>query len=396
MRILFASTAGAGHIAPLVPIAHAALRAGHEVLVATPPAGERHVHRAGLPWRATAAPDPERLARVRRGLDDIPERAERIAAAVTEMFGRTYSGAALPAMLGIVEDWAPDVVVTETCEMSSVAASERHGVPLVRAAIGLSVPFEQAGVVLARPVLDELRASAGVAPDPGGKRVEQSLLVSQAPVALDPPGAPTDPRYVVRVRNPAHGRGAELPEGWIDAQDPRPLVYLSLGSEAPSRQREDFPGLYRELATALGRVDARVVVAIGDERTPEELGPVPENCCVVQWAPQSALMPHVSAHVTHAGSNSTLDSLASGVPMVCVPLFADQPMNAQAVAAVGAGLALGRDEAARAGAAVEQLLGEMRFRAVAQALARRIAALPPTDVVVPLLEDVADGWSLAA
>ena len=36
MRILFASTQGAGHVGPLLPFARAALAAGHTVVLAAP------------------------------------------------------------------------------------------------------------------------------------------------------------------------------------------------------------------------------------------------------------------------------------------------------------------------------------------------------------------------
>ena len=36
MRILMTSNTGAGHIGPMVPFAHAFLRAGHDVLLAAP------------------------------------------------------------------------------------------------------------------------------------------------------------------------------------------------------------------------------------------------------------------------------------------------------------------------------------------------------------------------
>ena len=48
MRVLFASTRGAGHVGPLVPFAQAAQRAGHDVLVAAPASAAAIVARAGL------------------------------------------------------------------------------------------------------------------------------------------------------------------------------------------------------------------------------------------------------------------------------------------------------------------------------------------------------------
>jgi UDP:flavonoid glycosyltransferase YjiC (YdhE family) len=64
MRVLFATTAGAGHFGPLIPFARAALSVGHEVAVAAPGAFESAVRGAGsLPAPATAMSWLEAVAR---------------------------------------------------------------------------------------------------------------------------------------------------------------------------------------------------------------------------------------------------------------------------------------------------------------------------------------------
>jgi hypothetical protein len=55
VRVLFASTRGAGHFRPLVPFIDAAQRNGHEVLVVGPPA----LDAKGYPFRAGAEPTDE-------------------------------------------------------------------------------------------------------------------------------------------------------------------------------------------------------------------------------------------------------------------------------------------------------------------------------------------------
>uniref|UniRef100_A0A8I6Z8R1 Glycosyltransferase n=1 Tax=Hordeum vulgare subsp. vulgare TaxID=112509 RepID=A0A8I6Z8R1_HORVV len=48
------------------------------------------------------------------------------------------------------------------------------------------------------------------------------------------------------------------------------------------------------------------------------------------WAPQVEILNHaaVGGFVSHCGWNSTLESVAAGVPMVAWPLYAEQRMNA--------------------------------------------------------------------
>ena len=60
MRVLFASTRGTGHFNPLVPLLEAAVRGGHEVMVAGPPPLAETVERAGYPfWEGAEPPEDE-------------------------------------------------------------------------------------------------------------------------------------------------------------------------------------------------------------------------------------------------------------------------------------------------------------------------------------------------
>jgi UDP:flavonoid glycosyltransferase YjiC (YdhE family) len=98
--------------------------------------------------------------------------------------------------------------------------------------------------------------------------------------------------------------------------------------------------------------------------------------------------------LVHGGSGSTLAAMAAGMPLAVVPLFADQPENAQRVADIGAGLRLdGVDGLADA---VCALLDDPSYRANGRAVASEIAALPPVEAAVDLLEDIAQGEALAA
>ncbi len=98
-------------------------------------------------------------------------------------------------------------------------------------------------------------------------------------------------------------------------------------------------------------------------------------------------MPHVAAMVCHGGSGTVTMGLAGGVPMAVVPLFADQPWNAERVDALGAGIALGRgpEAVARLREAVVRLIGDPAYRASAQRIAAETHALPPVDAAVGIV-----------
>ncbi|GJE88822.1 glycosyltransferase family 1 protein [Phanerochaete sordida] len=50
---------------------------------------------------------------------------------------------------------------------------------------------------------------------------------------------------------------------------------------------------------------------------------------LVPWAPQQAILEHPATgwFVTHAGFNSVVEAVCAGVPMICWPFAADQPLN---------------------------------------------------------------------
>ena len=151
-----------------------------------------------------------------------------------------------------------------------------------------------------------------------------------------------------RVTRFAHGLGsAGLPEPWDDGGDP--LVHVTFGSVTAGAHLPYYPGLYRAAIDALAPLRARIILAIGEDRDPAELGTLPPNVRVERWVSHAAVMPRAAAVVGHGGYGTTLDALGYGTPLVVVPLFSlDQWANADAVARVGAGIALVAERGRRA------------------------------------------------
>jgi UDP:flavonoid glycosyltransferase YjiC (YdhE family) len=384
MRFLFATTSGTGHLAPMLPFAHALERAGHDVLVAGSGSAGDLARREGLAYRPLGEPPPSQLDAVHERLkslsnDESPE------VAIQDMFVRTYAAAALRDMLPLVRSWRPDVVLRESTEFASCLAAERCGVPHVRIGFALSAANEDWILALAAPALDELREQLGMGPDPNAARMRSTLCLTQSPRLIDLPGghelAPLGRYRVEPAQKPA-----ALPDWWNGSDDP--LVYLSFGTVLP---QDGYPQMYRAAIGALEGLPIRLLVTIGRGQDPAELGKLPSSVHVEPWVPQADVMPHAQAMVGHGGAGTTLAALAGGVPSVFLPVFADQPINAERVDEFGAGIALEMtpDGLGRLGPAVRELLENPRYRTAAQEVADEIASLPPVDDSVEVLEAVA-------
>ena len=167
MRVLVATTAGAGHFGPVVPFARACLVAGHEVMVAAPESFADQVEAAGFLHRAFADVPADVLGPILGRLPLLSfEEANEVV--VTEIFGRHDAQTALPGMVEIVERWRPDIVLREPCELGSLVVAAAAGLPQVQVAIGMGETTDQMVALLADP-LAELGALGGLRDGAGGR-----------------------------------------------------------------------------------------------------------------------------------------------------------------------------------------------------------------------------------
>ena len=285
------------------------------------------------------------------------------------MFGGVRARAALPGVELAMDAWRPHVVVRESCEFAGAIAAEARGIPHARVGVFLT-QTEDYVIRTAAPVLEELRAWAGLEPDPEGRKLDEAPYLTLTPPSLEAPGV------TVASRTLRFHDAAPRPHSVRDPGEP-PLVYVTFGTVAPTLGR--FPELYRSVIDALADLRLRLVMTVGDAADPAELGPLPDNVRVERWIPQAEILARASAMVGHGGFGTTLGALLAGVPQVVVPIFADQPYNAGRIAEIGAGLEADADAPETIRAAVQRVLAEGSFRMAAAAVAREAFTLPPIE-----------------
>jgi UDP:flavonoid glycosyltransferase YjiC (YdhE family) len=376
MRILMTSNTGAGHIGPMVPFAHAFLRAGHDVLLAAPAKAHPTVARAGVPFLPIADPPSDETDKVFESLRDAPQEDQSVRV-MREIFAGIDARTSLPDVLRAVGHYRPDVLLREPTEYAGLLAAERLGVRHGRIAI-MAAGTETWGVPVVAPVLDEHRVRLGLRPDPTGRSIAESAYLTVIPEALEDPHD-FGPAHALRFREP-RAEPCPLPVSWNDASPP--LVYVTYGSVTPTMPH--FPALFRDTVAALGELPVRALFTVGVEVDVEALGAVPANVRIAPWIPQADVMPHAAAMVGHGGAGSTRLALAAGVPSVIVPGFADQFRNAERVAALGAGLEATPDDLV---SAIRQVLGEPSYGEAAARVAAEVERLPLVDEAPEVLSD---------
>lgn len=351
------------------------------MLVLGPPKLEPVLAARGYAFRIGAEPPADEAAAVWKLFPQAP-RSEAAILANREFFGRLCTAAMLPAAEKACRDWQPDLILREPCEYASAVAAERRGIPHAQVGISLAA-IEGSALDLAAPALEPYG-------DGLVERLRTSPYLTRFPGSLDPSPFPATRRF----REAAEPRRSPLPDWWGGSSDP--LVYLTFGSVA-GRQPVGTAA-YRCALAAVSGLPVRVLLTIGRDADASALGPIPANVHVEAWVPQSDVLGDAALVVCHGGSGTTFGALAAGVPLVVVPLFADQPANARLVAEAGAGLAVlptagpegamgvpGPDDTPRLRAAIESVLADRAYRDVADRLAAEMRALPGVDALLDTL-----------
>jgi hypothetical protein len=318
MRVICASTAGAGHFSPMVPWIEHLIEVGNEVLIVGPPGLGPTAAR--WDFRAGETADPAEVEAIMgRAMASRHEDAADMV--IGEVFTRLNSGSLVPAMRAVIAEFRPHLVLRDPAEFASALCAAEGGVRQIRIGHGLSTG-EETLLRHARPILEEW--STGLT-----DVVAHSAYFTRFPGLVDPPTFAATRRY---------REGAPHQHGRTQGDGERPFVYVTLGTVAPT-----IPPLlpwYAVLLQALDGLPVSAQMTTGRDLKPASVGTAPSNVEVTDWADQRAALARAAVIVHHGGSGTVLGALEAGCPHVVVPLFADQGENAAMVERAGLGLAV--------------------------------------------------------
>ncbi len=335
LRVLFVafSRSSLGHVTRMRTAAARFADAGHDVAVACHEDVRPLVERAGLPWIGVDEIGP---APKWRGMDDV----EQLRAFVrTRLASPAYLEACLRDELRAIDDFAPDVVVSDMRNTASVAASMRglpsftcHNLRLFRHPMHVVLPEVLAALSAlgiesahARNVLGDAVLVPDVALlDPLSEVPEQTAALMSS--------------LVGEIRHVGPLAPAELLRRTVRA-DREPELNITLGGSGAGDA-----DLLR-VAAAARDLGVRLTVTLGVEGAG-----VADLAARVREAAGSAqldvagfrhdtvdVMARSAAAVVHGGHSSLVEGLLCATPLVLVPHSGEQRGNAERVQALGLG-----------------------------------------------------------
>jgi len=168
--------------------------------------------------------------------------------------------------------------------------------------------------------------------------VSPLLWVTQTPKDFDFDSAPVLPQF--HYSSPWHDGYGRIPAKFPwERLTGAPIVYVSMGT-----LQNGVTETFRAIAASARKLkNLQFVLAIGNQITPEQIGETASNVLTVAYAPQIELLKRSSLCITHAGLNTVLEALASGVPLLAIPITNDQPGVAARIAHKKVGLVISQD-----------------------------------------------------
>ncbi|NP_001310084.1 UDP-glucuronosyltransferase 1-2-like [Tetranychus urticae] len=173
----------------------------------------------------------------------------------------------------------------------------------------------------------------------------------------------------------------ELPEKLKDK--PGKLIYVSMGSLASA-----VTELLTMILTPLANSPHRFIVSTGPNGDSIKLY---DNMWGDKFINQVALLPKVDLFITHGGSNSLIEGLTAGKPLIAIPQFGDQLDNAQRIADLGLGVRLNLHEFSgeKLLKAIEDVLNDEKINANVARVSEELKKSDSKDKVISLIEKLA-------
>lgn len=304
--------------------------------------------------------------------------------------GSPGAGQAAVALMPLLEEFRPDVVINDILTVAPALAAEAHGcawgtlIPHIYPIQDRGMPFFAVGALPARTGFgrrfwgwteralrrglergrDDLNAQREIAGLPPTHRFHGGISPDLAMVATYPQlEYPRDWPESVHVTGPMPFEMPHDDIGLPPGDDPLILV-------APSTSQDPDNHLVRSALAALGDQPVRVV-ATTNRVVPTRPIEVPPNAVLVDWLSYSQVMPQAALIVCHGGHGTVARALAEGVPVLTCPAAGDMNETAARITWAGVGRSVRWSLTGPRSLkwAVAEILGDPLYRKRAQRIA---------------------------
>jgi UDP:flavonoid glycosyltransferase YjiC (YdhE family) len=330
------------------------------------------------------------------------------AAAMTGMLNANFVKANCEALIKLVRQFRPDIIVDFWNPYACMAAkvmktplitviqADQH--PMAKGFIWWKPRPEK--VPSAVPAINRVLDSFGV---DRITRIEDlnigNLTLIMGTPQTDPLPVSAEGKYIGPVL--WQDDKASLPSWFDRLAAEKPIIWVYSGNPRYSKKATALDSEVILLASieALAELDAHVVLTTGHHSIPAEYLPLPANFHFAPYLPGLSLAERCDLMIHHGGYGSCQTGLFTGTPAVIVPTFSERESNARRIASLGAGVFILPEASATGGKKIaidtfkERVMHVLRtpkFRECAKKYRELIRSYGGVDKILNLIEKVAN------
>ena len=404
MKLGFICLGLPGHLNPMTTLARQLQARNHEVVFLYSSGA------AGLPF--VRGPEKDHIN------ENLPELSKKQGEDALQPSFRTVltqTEAILKSLPAIVQENGIDALIIDIVQFYAELGALQLGTPYVHVSTGVhhdysgytplclyGWPHETTPAALARNregvakwanLLESINGGIKAHAESLGLKIDWNDLsstlspfasITQVPRAFDFEGSHWPSQF--HHTGPFHnGKGREKVDFPWERLTGEPLIYASMGTILNGQV-----DVFRTIVAAVAKTkNLQLVLSIGDQVDPKQIGPVPNNAIIAKRVPQLELLKQTTVCITHAGLNTVLESLAQGVPQLAIPITYDQPGVAARIAhqKTGAVTSLAGLTADHLAFILEEVLTNPAYRENARKLQKAIIEANGLSVAADLIEE---------
>jgi zeaxanthin glucosyltransferase len=416
-----------GRLYPMLTVGRALRDRGHEITVVGHRSSMEFLHACGFESIQVDrdCEDPvknyqskaSRLAKVfPKVLSRLPGRLGRRTYGL-KSYSRSFNayydrmlGFDLDVVRPLLEDLDLDLLLGSDTSFATGTIAELKGIPLVSFCTGVPLSVDprqppeftlwkdgrtlrsrlrnragnRARRLVERPILQQLNAFRRARGLVKFRALHETLsekgCLCQFPTGFDFPIRPGQSPMFYTGPTLDHSSREQTEFPW-DRLDGRPIVYASIGTVSDSNRE------FSSIASACADLPVQLVITRGGGRHPLP-NTLPGDPLIVDYAPQIELIKRARVVITHSSANTVMETLANGVPLICIPQGFDRYGTAVRAARSGAAVVVPPRNVTPDGIrhALEAILEKKHFTEAAIEFKRRHEQQNPTEASVRIIE----------
>jgi MGT family glycosyltransferase len=354
--------AATGHLNTMNTLGRELQRRGHRVTVLGMPDAEANAKVAGLEFRAISPVDFP-VGTTAKFYEELGKLTGLAALRYTICLSEKTTASFLLNAPQVIKDAGIEALIIDECIYGGSTVADFLKIPFVTASSALVNGFDNTippafttwkynpawwarlrnrlgyGVIsrFSQPIYKVISAYRQKYGMPACRNINDYYSVSKLAIISQQPAEFEYPRHdlngILHFTGPHFdSTGRKTIDFPYEKLNDKPLIYTSMGT-----LQNRLTHIFYKIAEACVGLDAQLVIALGGGLETQALPNLPGNPIVVKYAPQLELLQKASLTICHSGTNTVLESLFYGVPIVAIPIANDQAGVATRIAWSGVG-----------------------------------------------------------